>query len=150
SMAKESFLTRGLTLAATTQAGRAMKVTIVRANGVNTGVLVSDAANGKELTPLTVAFPIVKGGSISEVAYYTSVHPAILTDDVAAAGEDYISTMLDRAAQSLEAKGVHVPADIIEIAEHLCVVEHTDHKRFKSEKHSDLLPEVVSLYALNQ
>src|ERR1041385_8778294 len=58
--------------------------------------------------------------------------------------------MLDHAAQELEAKGVHVPSDIIEIAEHLCVVEHTDHKRFMNEDHATLLPEIVSLYALNQ
>src|SRR6185503_314232 len=74
----------------------------------------------------------------------------VLISDVAAAGETYISTMLDRAAHELEADGVHVPSDIVDVAEHLCVVEHTDHKRFMSEQHADLLPEIASLYALNQ
>jgi hypothetical protein len=125
-------------------------VTVVRANGVNTAVRVQDPATGVELTPLTVAFPIVKGGSVTEMAYYNSVHPGVLVSDVAAAGGTYISTMLDKAAHELETKGVHVPADIVAIAEHLCVVEHTDHKRFMSEDHTQLLPEVVALYALNQ
>ena len=58
--------------------------------------------------------------------------------------------MLDQAETNLAAKGVTVPSDIVDIAEHLCVVEHTDHKRFMSEDHAALLPEIVSLYALNQ
>lgn len=150
SMPKESFLTKGLTLSTTSQSGHPINVTILRANGVNTAVRVTDPATGTELTPLTVAFPIVKGGSITEIAYYTSAHPAVLVSDVAAAGETYISTMLDRATQELAASGVHVPSDIVEVAEHLCVVEHTDHKRFMNEQHAGLLPEIASLYALNQ
>jgi len=42
---------------------------------------------------------------------------------------------------------VEVPADIVDVAEHLCLVEHTDHRRFTSEPH---FPEILSLYALNQ
>jgi hypothetical protein len=150
SIEKESFLTKGLNLSVASQSGRALQVTIVRANGVNTAVRIEDASTGEELTPLMVAFPIVKGGSITEVAYYSSAHPAVLSNDITTEGEKYISTMLDHAAQELEVKGVHVPADIIDIAEHLCVVEHTDHKRFITEDHATLLPEIVSLYALNQ
>lgn len=149
-MAKDSFLTKGLTQSITSQSGRAFNVTIVRANGVNTAVRINDAATGSELTPLTVAFPIVKGGSITEVAYYSSAHPAVVTNDVAGAGQSYISTMLDNAAHDLAARGIHVPADIVDIAEHLCVVEHTDHRRFMTEDHTVLLPEIVSLYALNR
>jgi hypothetical protein len=147
---KDSFLTKGASLAVTSQSGRSFFVTVVRANGVNTAVRVSDASSGRELTPLTVAFPIVKGGTLTEIAYYSSAHPALVADHVASAGETYISSMLDHAAEDLDAKGVHVPADIVEIAEHLCVVEHTDHKRFITEDHKALLPEIVSLYALNQ
>ena len=149
-VAKDLFLTKGAKLYTTSQGGRAVNVTIVRANGVNTAVRVNDAATGKELTPLTVAYPIVKGGSLTEVAYYNSAHPGVLVSDVAVAGQTYIGTMLDKAANELAATGVHVAPDIVEIAEHLCVVEHTDHKRFVNEAHSDLLPEIVSLYALNQ
>src|SRR5689334_22650111 len=68
SVAKDSFLTKGAHLSVTAQSGRALNVEIVRANGVNTAVRVNDATTGKELTPLTVAFPIVKSGSITEVA----------------------------------------------------------------------------------
>jgi hypothetical protein len=149
-VAKELFLTKGAKLYATAQGGRGINVTIVRANGVNTAVRVNDAATGKELTPLTVAYPIVKGGALTEVAYYNSAHPGVLVSDVAMAGQTYISGMLDKAANELAATGIHVAPDIVNIAEHLCVVEHTDHKRFISESHSDLLPEIVSLYALNQ
>jgi hypothetical protein len=149
-MQKDTFLTKGASLSVTSQSGRSFFVTVVRANGVNTAVRVSDAATGRELTPLTVAFPIVKGGTLTEVAYYSSAHPALVSDHVANAGETYITSMLDHAAQDLEAKGVHVPSDIVDIAEHLCVVEHTDHKRFMTEDHKALLPEIVSLYALNQ
>ena len=149
-VAKDLFLTKGAKLYTTSQGGRAVNVTIVRANGVNTAVRVNDAATGKELTPLTVAYPIVKNGSLTEVAYYNSAHPGVLVSDVALAGQTYISTMLDKAANELAATGVHVAPDIVDIAEHLCVVEHTDHKRFSNEAHSDLLPEIVSLYALNQ
>ena len=147
---KDSFLTKGAILAVTSQTGRAFRVTVIRANGVNTAVRVNDSVTGKELMPLTVAFGIVKGGTLTEIAYYSSVHPAILSPEVAAAGQTYIRAMLDRAAANLAAKGVAVPSDIVDIAEHLCIVEHTDHKRFMSEDHSALLPEIVSLYALNQ
>ncbi|HYW70647.1 MAG TPA: hypothetical protein VE961_06420 [Pyrinomonadaceae bacterium] len=149
SVAKDSFLTKGAQLPVKSQTGRSLQLTIVRANGVNTAVRVIDPASGKELTPLTVAFPIVKGGSLTEIAYYNSAHPALVTSDVAAAGETYISAMLDKAAHDLDAKGIHVPADIVDVAEHLCVVEHTDHRRFMTEDHATLLPEIVSLYALN-
>jgi hypothetical protein len=150
SIEKDSFLTKGANFSVASQNGRLLQVTIVRANGVNTAVRIIDAGTGEALTPLMVAFPIVKGGSMTEVAYYSSAHPAVLSNDVTTEGEKYISTMLDHAAQELEVKGVHVPADIIEIAEHLCVVEHTDHKRFMNEGHATLLPEIVSLYTLNQ
>jgi hypothetical protein len=150
SMPKQSFLTKGLTFSTTSQRGHAINVTILRANGVNTAVRVTDPTTGTELLPLTVAFPIVKSGSITEIAYYTSAHPAVLTSDVAAAGEAYITSMLERATQELEANGVHVSADIVDVAEHLCVVEHTDHKRFLNEQPAGLLPEITSLYALNQ
>jgi hypothetical protein len=150
SIAKDLFLTKGAKVYATSQSGRGINVTIVRANGVNTAVRVNDAVTGKELTPLTVAYPIVKGGSLTEMAYYSSAHPGVLVSDVALAGQTYVSRMLDQAAGELETKGVHIPSDIVEIAEHLCVVEHTDHKRFMTEAHTNLLPEIVSLYALNQ
>jgi len=58
--------------------------------------------------------------------------------------------MLDAAAARLAQDGVTVSPDIVDIAVHLCIVEHTDHKRFKNEDHTVLFPEILSLYALNE
>jgi len=147
---KDSFLTKDANLPLTSQLGRALRLTVIRANGVNTAVTVSDAATGQTLTPLMVAYPIVRDGAVTEIAYYASAHPALLSSEITGAGTSYVSTMLDKAADSLSAKGVQIPSDIVDIAQHLCVVEHTDHKRFKTEQHSELFPEILSLYALNQ
>jgi len=38
----------------------------------------------------------------------------------------------------------------VNVAEHLVIVEHTDHKRFRNDDRSKIYPEVLSLYALNQ
>ena len=146
---KDSFLTKDATLSATLESGARVQVDIVRANGVNTAVKV-EGEDGRALTPLMIAFPIVKGGKVTETAYYTSAHPALMSDDLTSGGETYVSAKLDEAAHNLAAKGVHVPADIVQIAAHLCVVEHTDHKRFMTEDHTTLFPEILSLYALNQ
>ena len=150
SLPKDEFLIKGADLVATTQSGRTVRVQVVRANGVNTAVTVSDAATGHSLVPLTVEYPIVKNGSLSETAYYTSAHPALLSDDVSQAGQIYVRRMLDTAATNLANDGVNVSPDIVDIAEHLCIVEHTDHKRFLSENHGVLFAEILSLYALNQ
>jgi len=147
---KELFLTKDASLLARSQRGLEVRLTVIRANGVNTAVTVSDVSNGRALIPLMVAYPIVRGESITEVAYYASAHPALLSSDVTSAGQSYVTTMLDKAARNLADKGVEIPDDILEVAEHLCVVEHTDHKRFINEKHSELFPEILSLYALNQ
>jgi hypothetical protein len=58
--------------------------------------------------------------------------------------------MLDRAAEQLRASGVEIAPGIVDIAEHLCVVEHTDHKRFLNEDRAALFNEIYSLYALNE
>ena len=149
-IAKDSFLTKDTNLTVTSQLGRTVRLTVVRANGVNTAVTVTDGLSGRALVPLMVAYPIVKGGAVTEIAYYTSAHPALVSNDTSSAGEAYVRTMLDKAAQNLSDNGVKLDADIVDIAEHLCIVEHTDHKRFMTEKAADLFPEILSLYALNQ
>ena len=123
---------------------------VIRANGVNTAITLGDATTNESLIPLVVQFPIVRDGAVSEVAYYTSVHPALMSAELSSNGQSYIRTMLDRAAANLAAQGFTIPSDIVDIAEHLCVVEHTDHKRFMHENAGDLFPEILSLYALNQ
>ena len=150
SLPKTEFLTKDADLSATMQTGAAVRVHVVRANGVNTAVTVADVLTGRQLVPLMVQFPIVKAGTVSEMAYYTSAHPALLSPAVTEAGKTYVRMMLDAAAERLAEDGVTVSPDIVDIAEHLCVVEHTDHKRFMNEDRAVLFPEILSLYALNQ
>ena len=150
SLSKTDFLTKDAVLSANTSLGRKVQVKIIRANGVNTALVVTDINTGQSLVPLVVQFPIVKNGGISEVAYYSSAHPALLSVELSNAGQSYVRTKLDLAAARLAGKGISIPTDIVNVAEHLCIVEHTDHKRFMNEKQSELFPEILSLYALNQ
>ena len=150
SVAKTDFLSKDSELSAALTGGGTVRVRVLRANGVNTAVNVTDVATGRTLFPLMVQFPIVKGGVVTEMAYYTSAHPALLSPVVTSAGQTYVRKMLDAAAQRLSADGVKIPADIVDIAEHLCIVEHTDHKRFMNEDQTVLFPEILSLYALNE
>jgi hypothetical protein len=150
SLPKNEFLKKDANLIATDEPGRTVRIHVVRANGVNTAVTIDDASTGRSLLPLIVQFPIVKGGAVTEMAYYSSAHPALLSPAITAAGRSYVRTMLDAAAARLAENGVMVPSDLVDIAEHLCIVEHTDHKRFMNEDHAVLFPEILSLYALNQ
>lgn len=149
SIAKDSFLTKGGVFLLNTQAGKSVRLRIVRPNGVNTAVTVTDA-NGRSLLPLLVQYPIVRDGSFSENAYYTSAHPALVSSDIVAEGQRYLTSMFGQATQELQAKGVAIPADIVQVAKHLVIVEHTDHKRFRDEERANIYPEVLALYALNQ
>ena len=150
SLPKEQFLVQGADLNATTQLGLAVHVHIVSANGVNTAVTITQTANGRALTPLVVEFPIVRDGVFNETAYYTSAHPALRSDEMTSAGKTYLRTMLEAAAAELDLNDIPIEPDIVDVAEHLCIVEHTDHKRFLNEDHAMLFPEILSLYALNQ
>src|SRR5256714_1412518 len=149
-LSKDEFLTKNADIEATTGAGDRVRVRIVRANCVNTAVTINAATTNASLLPLVIQFPIVSDGAITEVAYYPSVHAALLSSELTSNGQSYIRTMLDQAAAKLAAQDVTIPSDIVDIAEHLCVVEHTDHKRFMTEDAGDLFPEILSLYALNQ
>ena len=148
-VAKNSFLTSGANLLLHSQLGRTLRLRVLNPNGVNTAVAVADPASGERLLPLTVRYPIEKGEAITEIAYYTSGHPALRSPDVVSAGEAYVTTMLDQAASGLAENGVVIAPDIVNVARHLVIVEHTDHKRFKNDDPA-VYPEVLSLYALNQ
>ena len=150
SLEKELFLKRGSLIETTTAGGDAVRVMVVRANGVNTAVQINDTKSGRALVPLVVQYPILRGGEAREMAYYTSAHPALLSSEVVAEGSNYVRTMLDAAAARLRAGGVTIEPEIVDIAEHLCIVEHTDHKRFMSEDRGALFREILSLYALNE
>jgi len=150
SVPKDSFLIKGAKLTATTQLGRSVLARVISANGVNTAVTITDVGNGRQFVPLVVQYPIVKSGNITETAYYTSAHPALLSAEVISAGNSYVTTTLETAAKHLADNGVSISRDIINIAEHLVIVEHTDHRRFLNEDRTKIYPEILSLYALNQ
>jgi hypothetical protein len=149
SIAKDAFLTNGGVFLLNTQSGKSLRLRIVRPNGVNTAVTVTDT-NGHSLLPLLVQYPIVRDGAWSENAYYTSAHPALLSPDIVAEGQRYLASMFSQATQELQSNGVAIPADVVEVAKHLVIVEHTDHKRFRDEERANIYPEVLALYALNQ
>lgn len=146
---KEIFLSKGSEAALPSASGSMLQVRILRANGVNTAVVVTDAT-GRQLVPLVVEYPIERNGTFHEMAYYTSAHPALLSLEVTKTGETYVRTMLDLAAKRLHDKGVTIQPALIDMAERLCIVEHVDHTRFRLENRLALFNEIFSLYALNE
>ncbi|HEY0174111.1 MAG TPA: hypothetical protein VGB98_24045 [Pyrinomonadaceae bacterium] len=150
SLPKETFLTRGTDVVLSTSQGLSVRFQVVRPNYVNTAVVVSEAATGKQLTPLVVEYPIEKFGRFREMAYYTSAHPALVSPDVTKHGHAYVRNMLDLAAQRLKAKGKTISPETIDIAERLCLVEHVDHDRFRREDRKRIYDEVYALYSLNE
>jgi hypothetical protein len=150
SLPKEIFLKRGTDVVLTTTQGLNVRLQILRSNYVNTAVVVSEAATGKQLTPLVVEYPIEKFGRFREMAYYTSAHPALVSPEVTKHGQSYVRNMLDLAAQRLKDKGKTISPENIDIAERLCLVEHVDHARFRSEDRKKLYEEVYALYSLNE
>ncbi len=148
-LSKQSFLTRGIDLPLITSLGTPVTIHILRANGVNTAVTVIDNA-GNSFLPLVVEYPIEHGGVFREMAYYTSAHPALLSPDLVRTGQTYVHSMIDLAAKRLREKGTIIAPGIVDVAEHLCLVEHVDHDRFRGENRSALFNEVYSLYALNE
>jgi hypothetical protein len=142
-------LKRGNELALTTSLGTPVQLRILRANGVNTAVTIFDN-QGRSLVPLLVEFPIEKRGVFRELAYYTSAHPALLSPDLVKAGQTYVNTMVDLAAKRLRDRGKNISPHLIAIAKRLCIVEHTDHERFRQENRIALFEEIYSLYALNE
>jgi len=148
-LSKQTFLTRGSELSATTSLGLPVQIRIVRANGVNTAVTVFDEKN-RSLLPLVVEFPIERKGVFREMAYYTSAHPALLSVDLMKSGQTYVNSMIDLAAKRLRERGVNIAPNLIEVAKRLCIVEHVDHERFRNENRIALYEEIYTLYALNE
>jgi hypothetical protein len=146
---KQTFLSKGSEVSMTSSLGTPVTVRIVRANGVNTAMTIF-TPDGKSLAPLVVEYPIERGGRFLEMAYYTSAHPALLSTDLTRAGQSYVRSMLDLAAKRLRDKGVAISPNLVDIAERLCIVEHTDHDRFRQENRLALFHEIYSLYALNE
>jgi len=148
-ISKQTFLTKGAELSTITSEGTNVNVRIVRANGVNTALAIF-TPDGKSLAPLTIEYPIERGGKFLETAYYTSAHPALLSKDLSNSGQSYVRNMLDLAAKRLRDKGVAISPQLVDVAERLCVVEHVDHERFRAENRLALYDEIYSLFALNE
>lgn len=148
-IAKQTFLTKGSEVSATTSLLLPVSVRIVRANGVNTAVTVFDEKN-RSLLPLAIEFPIEHKGVFREMAYYTSAHPALLSVELMKSGQTYVNSMVDLAAKRLRERSVFIAPNIIEVAKRLCIVEHTDHERFRNENRIALFEEIYTLYALNE
>ena len=148
-ISKQTFLTKGSELSAVSTLGLPVQLRVVRANGVNTAVTIFDDKN-RSLLPLIVEFPIERKGVFREMAYYTSAHPALLSADLMKAGQTYVNSMVDLAAKRLRERGTPINPNLVEVAKHLCVVEHVDHDRFRNENRIALFEEIYTLYALNE
>ena len=88
-ISKETFLKKGAEVTMTSSLGTPLNIRILRANGVNTAVAIFDM-QGRSYAPLVVEFPIEKRGIFREMAYYTSVHPALLSPELARSGRSYV------------------------------------------------------------
>jgi hypothetical protein len=148
-ISKDLFLTKGSEIPALSTEGLPVTIRIIRANGVNTAVTIFDEKN-RSLMPLVVEFPIERRGVFREMAYYTSAHPALLSNDLTKSGQAYVNSMVDLAAKRLKDKGFPVASHLVEIAKRLCIVEHVDHDRFRNDNRIALYDEIYSLYALNE
>ena len=148
-ISKQTFLTRGAQVNTISSEGMNVSLTILRANGVNTAMSIV-TPEGKALAPLTVEYPIERGGKFLEMAYYTSAHPALLSKDLTRSGQLYVRNMLELAVKRLRDKGYTIEPHIIDVAERLCLVEHVDHQRFRDENRLALYDEIYSLFALNE
>lgn len=147
---KDAFLDKKNTeITTTTAAGKLMTVKNIRANGVNTPVLVVDAENKAHL-PLIVQYPVERDGSFYEMAYYISTHPGIVTPEVVNAGRIYVRNIIDAARTNLQKKGVYISPQVTDMAEKLSIVEHVDHQRFRSEYQLNIFNDIFALYALNE
>lgn len=149
SIGKEAFLTRGVPFAVISSNGRQMTSLTIRANGVNTPVVLTDDT-GTPHQPLMVQYPVVRNGVFIETAYYMSTHPGIATPEVVAAGQLYVRNTIDIARSTLREKGFKIDPIVADMAERLATVEHVDHLRFRTEPHINIYSDVFTLYALNE
>src|SRR5260221_9974357 len=125
-ISKQTFLTKGTEVSATTWLLLPVSVGIVRANGVNTAVTVFDDKN-RSLLPLAVEFPIEHKGVFRELAYYTSAHPALLSAELMKSGQTYVNSMVDLAAKRLRERGASIAPNIVTVGKCRCRLAHTDH-----------------------
>jgi len=148
-MSKEQFLTPDSPVTALSDGGRPVRARTIRGNGVNTPVEITGNA-GEHYLPLVVQYPRENRGVYSEMAYYVSTHPGIITPEVVNAGRYYVHNVIDIARERLQHKGYFTQPKVADIAERLATVEHVDHFRFRTEFHANIYNDIFTLYALNE
>ena len=148
-ISKDAFLTPGSPTAAISSNGRAVTSSTIRANGVNTPIVIMDE-NGQPQLPLMIQYPVEKNGRFIETAYYMSTHPGLVTPEVVSAGRYYVHNVIEIARDQLRNKGYFVQPKVADIAERLATVEHVDHLRFKTEFQPNIFNDIFTLYALNE
>jgi hypothetical protein len=146
---KSSFLQKNFDTRILSANGKPVTLRTIRANGVNTPVLIIDDQNLAHL-PLLVQYPVEKFGRLAETAYYISTHPGIVTPEVVNAGKIYVRNTLDTARANLQKKGIYISPLVTDIAERLSIVEHVDHQRFRTEYSPNVFNDVFALFALNE
>ena len=148
-ISKDAFLTPNSPISAISSNGRVMTTSTIRANGVNTPIIVKDE-NGQAQLPLMIQYPVEKNGRFIETAYYMSTHPGIVTPEVVSAGRYYVHNVIEIARDQLRNKGYFIQPKVADIAERLATVEHVDHLRFKTEFQPNVFNDIFTLYALNE
>ena len=148
-MAKDAFLSRDARMGLTTENGKFVTIHIIRANGVNTPVMITDLENRVQM-PILVQYPVIRSGVYIETAYYISTHAGIVTPEVVSAGRLYVRNTIDAAREKLQKKGFFISPQVTDMAERLAIVEHVDHLRFRKESHPVIYNDIFALYALNE
>ena len=146
---KEDFLNPNTITPTLSANGRPMTTRTIRANGVNTPVVITDD-QGQAQLPLLVQYPVERGGRYYETAYYMSTHPGLVTPEVVSAGNFYVHNVIEIARDQLRNKGYAIQPKVADIAERLATVEHVDHQRFRTEFHPNIYNDIFTLYALNE
>jgi hypothetical protein len=148
-ISKAAFLSVADETVTTSESGRPVRVRTIRANGVNTPVVIFDERGSAHL-PLLVQYPVVRDGKYIETAFYMSTHPGLVTPETVSAGRLYVRNIIEIARERLADYGIEVSPRIADIAERLATVEHVDHYRFRTEPHSRIFDDIFTLYALNE
>lgn len=149
SLSKDAFLAKNTTSSAVSSDGSTLFFRNVRANGVNTPIVLTDQS-GRAKLPLLIQYPVVRNDRFIETAYYVSTHPGIITPDVIGAGRFYVRNTIEVAREKLKHSGYFIQPKIADIAERLATVEHVDHWRFRNEPHPNIFNDIFTLYALNE
>lgn len=148
-MNKDSFLDTKADTQTVSSNGRPISVHTIRANGVNTPVILTDDS-GQAKLPLLVQYPVERNGKFIETAYYMSTHPGLVNPEVVNAGRFYVRNIIEIARDRLKEKGINIQPKVADIAERLATVEHVDHTRFRNEPSQNIFNDIFTLYALNE